>query len=230
MKRFYKDVSVGGDFSVLLDGKPIKTPAKAKLALPTLGLAQAVADEWRSQGAHVVPATMPLTKLANTAIDRARSLRDDIAADLLGFGKSDLLCYRAIEPAELIEREQAAWDPLLDWAHEVFGARLKTTYGVGHIEQDPEAIAALDRVLRAQDGWALAGLQTATTITGSLILALALARSRLTSANAFALSRIDEVFQAEKWGADPEADKRARLHAAELEAAATFLHFLSDAP
>jgi chaperone required for assembly of F1-ATPase len=208
---------------VLLDGRPIKTPAKAKLVLPTQRLAEAVADEWRSQGANVIPSTMMLTKLANTAIDRAKTLRDDIAADLIGFGKNDLLCYRAIEPAELIEREQEAWDPLLDWAHDTFGARLKTTNGVGHIEQDPDAIAAFDRALRAQNGWSLTGLQTATTITGSLVLALAIAKGRLTPTEAFALSRIDEMFQAEKWGADPEAEKRARLHAAELDSAGRFM-------
>jgi chaperone required for assembly of F1-ATPase len=223
MKRFYKEVSVGGDFSVLLDGKPIKTPLKAKLLLPTQSLAEAVAEEWRRQDATLVPSTMWLTKLANTTIDSAGTLHDEIVADLLGFGKSDLLCYRAIEPAELIEREQEVWDPLLDWAHYVFGARLKTTYGVGHIEQDPEAIATFDRVLRVQDGWALTGLQTATTITGSLVLAFAIAKGRLTPAEAFALSRIDETFQAEKWGADPEAEKRARLHAAELEMAGKFI-------
>jgi chaperone required for assembly of F1-ATPase len=223
MKRFYRQVSVGGDFSVLLDGKPIKTPAKSRLVLPTQRLAEAVAEEWRSQGTSIVPATMPLTKLANTAIDRAETLRDDIAADLLGFGKSDLLCYRAIEPAELIERQQEGWDPLLDWAHAALGARLKTTHGVGHVEQDAGAIAALDRVLRAQDGWSLTGLQTTTTITGSLVLALAIAQGRLIPAEAFGLSRIDETFQAEKWGRDPLAEKRARLHAIELEMAGRFI-------
>ncbi len=227
MKRFYKEVSVGGDFSVLLDGKPIKTPSKARLVLPTESLAAAVAEEWRGQGATIRPATMLLTKLANTAIDRANALREDIASDLLGFGKSDLLCYRAVEPAELIERQQEAWSPMLDWADQAFGARLKVTHGVRHIEQDGEAIAALNRVLKALDGWALTGLQTATTITGSLVLAIAILEGRLTPSKAFALSRIDEEFQAEKWGADPEAEKRARLHAAELEAAGRFLQFLS---
>lgn len=223
MKRFYKDVSVADDFSVLLDGKPVKTPAKVRLNLPTPALAEAIAQEWREQGADVLPATMLLTKLANTAIDRAEALRDDIAAELLGFGRSDLLCYRATGPADLIERQQSGWDPLLDWAHQAHGARLKTTHGVGYVEQDAEAIAALDRALRAQDAWTLTGLQTATTITGSLVLALAMGEGRLSPAEAFALSRIDEAFQAEKWGLDAEAEKRARLHAIELEMAGKFI-------
>ena len=223
MKRFYKEVSVAGDFSVLLDGKPIKTPSKARLVVPTLPLAEAVAEEWRAQGATIFPATMPLTKLANTAIDRANAQREDIASDLLGFGKSDLLCYRAVEPAELIARQQAAWDPMLEWAHQAFGARLKVTHGIRHIEQDSKAIAALGRVLKAQDGWVLTGLQTATTIAGSLVLALAILEGRLAPSQAFALSRIDEAFQIENWGSDPEAERRARLHAAELDMAGQFM-------
>jgi chaperone required for assembly of F1-ATPase len=223
MRRFYKEVSVGRGFSVLIDGKPIRTPSKARLALPTQRLAEALAEEWREQGATIVPAEMLLTKLANTAIDRAGRLREDIASDLLGFGKSDLLCYRAVEPAELIERQQRAWDPLLDWAHQAFGARLKVTHGVGHIEQDAEAIAALQRAVRAQDGWLLTGLSAATTITGSLVLGLALAEARLSASEAFALSRIDEEFQAEKWGRDGEAENRARQHATELDVAGKFM-------
>lgn len=226
MKRFYKDVSVADDHSVLLDGKPIKTPANTKLIVPTHALAEAVAQEWREQGSAVIPATMHLTRLSNTALDRAATLRDDIAAEVLGFGKSDLLSYRAVEPAELIRRQQAAWDPMLDWAHETFGARLKTTHGVGYVEQDAAAIAVLDRTLRALDVWTLTGLQTATSLTGSLILALAIARGRLSPAGAFSLSRIDEAFQAEKWGLDAEAEKRDRLRAVELEMAGKFMELV----
>lgn len=226
MKRFYKEVSVGGDFSVLLDGKPVKTPLKSALVLPTQSLAEAVAQEWREQGKTLAPATMWLTKLANTAIDRAEPLREHMASDLLGFGKNDLLCYRAVEPAELIERQQEAWDPLLNWLHQVLGARLRVTRGVGHIDQDDVAIAALRRAINAQDRWTLTGLQTATTITGSLVLALAMALSRLSASQAFALSRIDEMYQAEKWGSDPEAEQRAQLHAAELEMAGKFMELV----
>ena len=223
MKRFYKSVTVGGDLSVQLDGQPILTPATAKLAPPTRALAQAVAEEWAGQGDTVEPASMPLTKLANTAIDRASALRTDIVAELLGFAQSDLLCYYAIEPDELIVRQRHHWTPLLDWAHATHGARLKTVHGVTHIQQDAQAIAALQRVLQVQDDWTLTGLQTLTTITGSLVLALAVAAERLSPADAFVLSRIDETFQAEKWGADAAAEQRATRLCHEVEMAGRFI-------
>jgi len=222
VKRFYKEVRVAPDFSIELDGKPVKTPAKATLASPTHKLAEAIAQEWREQGEVIRPSDMILTRLANTAIDRIEALRDDIAAELLGFGRNDLLCYRANEPDELVMRQRAGWDPLLEWARLTLGADLKTTQGIGHVAQDARAIAALERVLRLQDCWTLAGLQTATTITGSLVLALALAQG-LSAADAFQLSHIDDLFQAEKWGRDAEAEKRLRRRAFELEMAGRFM-------
>ena len=221
MKRFYKDAAVADDLSIHLDGKPILTPAKRKLALPTRQLADAIAQEWREQGDDVVPATMHLTKLANTAIDRARP--DDVVAELTKYARNDLLCYRATEPAELVRRQQAAWDPLLDWAQQTHGARLATTSGVSHVAQDDKAIAAFGRALQAQDSWTLTGMHAATTITGSLILAFAILGGRLSHTEAFAASRIDEAFQAEKWGLDAEAEARAHRLATEHEAASRFM-------
>ena len=223
MKRFYKEVSIGSDGSILLDKKPILTPAKARLVAPTRELAEALAQEWRAQGDVIEPAGMWLTRLANTTIDRTRTHRDDIADEILGFGRHDLLCYRATEPEELIARQQAAWDPLLDWAFGRFGARLKTGHGVRHVEQGAESLAALRDVLHAQDIWTLTGLQTATTLTTSLILGLAIAHARLSPAEAFAVSRIDEEFQAEKWGRDLHAERRASNQAVELEMAGKFI-------
>jgi chaperone required for assembly of F1-ATPase len=223
MKRFYKTVTVGEGNSILLDGKPVRTPAGTALALPTHALAEAVAEEWRAQGDAVNTATMPLTKLANTALDRATALRTDIVGELAGFAGSDLLCYYADEPHILIARQRAQWTPLLDWAHETHGARLKTAHGIMHVVQDDEAIAALRRALEALDDWTLTGLQTLTSITGSLVLALAVAAGRLTPAQAFALSRLDETFQAEKWGTDEDAQKRATALAAEVETAGKFI-------
>ena len=223
MKRFYKNVAVGDDRSILLDGKPMRTPSHALLVLPSRPLADAVAKEWREQGGDVVPATMHLTRLANTAFDRGETLRAAMSDELLRFGASDLLSYRALAPADLRARQEAAWDPLLDWADRTFGARLKTTHGVLFVEQDEAAIAAFERELAALDPWTLTGLQTAASITGSLVLALAIARSHLSPAQAFAASRIDEMFQAEKWGPDAEAETRARRHAAELEMAGKFI-------
>jgi chaperone required for assembly of F1-ATPase len=223
MKRFYKTVSIRDDNAILLDGKPVKTPAAAALRLPTLALAEAVAEEWRGQGDAVAPATMPLTKLANTALDRATALRTDIVGELAGFAGSDLLCYHADEPEILTARQREHWTPLLDWAHTTHGARLKTSRGIMHVAQDADAVAALRRALEALDDWTLTGLQTLTTITGSLVLALAVVAGRLTPAEAFALSRLDETFQAEKWGADEDAQKRAAAFAAEVETAGKFI-------
>lgn len=221
MKRFYKDVTVTDDHSIHLDGKPILTPVKHKLTAPTRRLAEAIAQEWREQGSDIVPATMHLTKLANTAIDRTR--RDDVIAELTNFARNDLLCYRATEPAELVRRQQTAWDPLLDWTNATYGAPLATTHGVSHVAQDEAAIAALSHAVQAADAWTLVGIHAATTITGSLILALAILENRLSHTEAFAASRIDEAFQAEKWGRDAEAEARARRLAAELEAASRFM-------
>ncbi len=223
MKRFYKDVTVADDLSIHLDGKAVLTPGKRSLALPTQQLAEAIAREWREQGDDIAPATMPLTKLANTAIDRSTAFREHIMAELIGFARNDLLYYRVSEPAELVMRQQMAWDPLLDWIHQTTGARLATTKGVTHIAQDDTAIAALSRSLHTLDAWTLTGMHAATTITGSLILALALLERRLSHVEAFAASRIDETFQAEKWGLDAEAEARARRLAAELETAAQFM-------
>jgi chaperone required for assembly of F1-ATPase len=223
VRRFYKDVVLGDDFSVLLDGKPLQTPARATLVLPTRALAEAVAAEWRGQGDKIEPTAMLLTKLANTAIDRAGALRGEIEAELLGFGGSDLICYFAAWPEALVARQQAAWLPLHDWLHQAHGVRLKTTAGVSHVAQDPAALAALARLLAAQDRWTLTGLQTATALTGSLVLALALAEGRLAPADAFALARLDETFQAEQWGADAAAEKRSAGHARELEMTGEFM-------
>jgi len=223
VKRFYKDVTVADDLSIRLDGKSVLTPGKRKLALPTLQLAEAIAREWREQRDDIAPATMPLTKLANTAIDRSEVHREHIVAELTGFARHDLLYYRASEPAELVVCQQMAWDPLLDWIHQTTGALLATTKGVVHVAQDDTAIAALSRSLHALDAWTLTGMHVATTITGSFILALALKESRLSHVEAFASSRIDETFQATKWGLDAEAEARTRRLAAELETAAQFM-------
>jgi chaperone required for assembly of F1-ATPase len=230
VKRFYKDVSVGPDNSILLDGKPIKTPAKAALSAPTRALAEAIALEWTEQGAEIEPDTMLLTKLANTAIDRGDPMREAFLHELADYARSDLLCYRAGEPDALVARQVAGWDPLLDWAKARFEAPLRVTHGVRPVAQDGESVAALTRYLDTYDRWRLVALQSATTVTGSLILALAMAEGRLDAAEAFALSRIDEVFQAENWGQDAEAEERTLRLAQELAAAARFLHLLSPSP
>jgi chaperone required for assembly of F1-ATPase len=165
---------------------------------------------------------MPLTKFANTTLDGIARNRDAVADELAAFGGNDLLCYRA-EEEPLAIRQAAQWDILLDWAHETHGARLATACGVIHHAQTPEARAALAHAVEALDDWTLAGLQPVVTITGSLVLALAVAAGRLTPAQAFAISRLDEDFQAGKWGVDEEARERAENLAAEIEIAGKFI-------
>jgi chaperone required for assembly of F1-ATPase len=224
MKRFYKDVTIreAKGWMVLLDGRPIKTPRRADLALPTRGLAEAIADEWRGQGDEVKPASMPLTRLANTAIDRVFGHEADVMEKVLAFA-NDHLCYRAAAPADLAARQDAAWNPLLDWAAERHGARLTTTTGVTPITQPEGSVAALRTAVAGLDPFTLAGLHNAVTILGSLVLGLALADRRLTAEEAFALSQLDERYQTEHWGADNEAAARTRSLAAELAAAAQFM-------
>jgi chaperone required for assembly of F1-ATPase len=222
MRRFYKEVSVAEDFRVLLDGRPIKTPMRATLALPTRMLAEAVAEEWRGQGEKIAPETLPLTKLANTAIDRVVG-REEVVIDQILAYANDLLCYRAEAPADLVARQNEGWNPLLDWAAERYGARLFTRVGIAHIAQPEEAVEAFRHTLAGHDPFVLTALHAAATLCGSLVLALALADGRLGAEEAFALSHLDERYQAEKWGADGEAAKRARAMAGELDAAARFM-------
>ena len=229
MKRFYKNVTVfsrSGEgaygWLVHLDGRAIKTPKRARLSLPNRMLAEAVAEEWQCQGDEVNPEMMPLTRLANTAIDRVFGREADVVDKVLAFA-NDHLCYRAAAPADLAARQDAAWNPLLDWAAQRYGARLATGTGVAPIAQPEDAIAALRTAVADYGPFALAGLHSAVTILGSLVLGLALAEERLGAEEAFALSQLDERYQAEHWGEDGEATARARALAAELDAAARFM-------
>ncbi len=227
MKRFYKTVTVE-DRAVLLDGRRLKTPRGADPQLPTTALAEAIAAEWRAQGEDIVPPTMPLTKLANTAIDGVAPRRDAVIAEIAAFARHDHLCYRADTPAELVARQNAAWDPLLEWAAERFGAPLMTVHGVTSVVQPEASLLALAQAVEAYDPFVLAGLHVAASICGSLVLGLAVVEKRLSSGDAFAISQVDERWQAEKWGFDAEAEARARLLAAELDAAARFMSLCRD--
>ena len=230
MKRFYKQVSASAasdsGYTVLLDGKPIKTPARAELRLPSRALAEAVAEEWRGQGETIDPRSMPLTRLAVAAIDTISLDRSRIAEQILHFGKSDLLCYRAESPPELTARQATAWDPLMDWLAETGGARLSVGAGISYIEQPSDALIALERAVWSHDDFALAGLHAAATITGSLVLALALSKARLTAEEALALAMLDEDLQMEKWGRDAEAERRRARLLSELSAAERWLRLL----
>ncbi len=219
MKRFYKHVSIGpveNGFAVLLDGKAVRTPGRNKLVLPTQRLADAIAKEWRTQGEEVVATAMPLLRLANTVVDGVATNRGDVINAILRFGENDLLCYRAHQPPELAARQCEAWDPLLDWVAQRHGANMRVIQGLAHVDQPAEALAALHQVLEKFDAFSLGGLHVIASVTGSAILALAVADGFVSGENAFVLSRIDETYQAEKWGEDAEAAGRARNLAQEL--------------
>jgi chaperone required for assembly of F1-ATPase len=222
IKRFYKQAGVErgeGGFSVRLDGKPVKTPAAKALAVPGLRLAEAIAAEWDAQGDEVVPSTMPMTQLASTALDRVGPERAAIVEQLLNYAGTDLLCYRADFPPELASRQAAGWDPILDWAAEAFGARLVVTAGIIAVDQPPAALEALKRAVEDIELWRLTALQATAAASGSLILGLALVHGRLSAADTFALSQLDETFQIEQWGEDWEAaERRSRLQADILSA------------
>jgi chaperone required for assembly of F1-ATPase len=222
MKRFYKDVSVAaqhGGFAVLLDGKPVKTPRGNGLILPTEKLASAIAAEWRGQGEKIIPTSMPLLRLANTVIDGVAANRDEVIGAVLRFGENDLICYRAHQPPDLHTRQKAGWDPLLDWVAQKHGARMQVAEGLTHVDQSAEALAALRGALGDFDAFTLGALHVIASITGSTVLALAVADGFLSGPQAFQLSRIDEIYQAEKWGEDAEAAKRAAALAHELDKA-----------
>lgn len=219
MKRFYKTVSVertDQGFRLLLDGKPVNTPARRPLFLPTEALADAVAQEWRAQEGEIAPLAMTLTRLVHTVLDGIAANRAQTIAAILRFGENDLLCYRAEAPAELVRRQQQ-WDAYLAWAAERHGARLLVTSGIGPLEQPAEPLAALRRAVEAKDAFALVALHVLSSVTGSLVLGLAALEGRLSPAEAFALSRLDEAYQAERWGKDAEAENRAHRLAQEME-------------
>lgn len=226
IRRFYTSVTVAvadGGFSVTLDGRPLRTPAGAPLVLPSERLARAVADEWQSQGDIVQVHAMPMTQLANTMVDRIRRTRAAIVAEVTRYAASDLLCYWATGPRALVERQRAAWQPLLDWASATFGARLAVTAGVIPVVQPTEAVAALGAAVARLDDATLAALATVTAATGSLILALALAFGRIDADGACRAAHLDEAWQNEGWGEDAEAVQRRTAISAEIHAATRFM-------
>lgn len=226
-KQFWKEATaraVEGGFAVFLDGRGVKTPAKRALVVPTEAMARAIAAEWDAQGDKIDPATMPVTRSANAALDKVAPQFDEVAAMIADYGGTDLLCYRAEAPAELVARQAAAWDPLLDWAATELGARLAPVAGVLPRAQAPEALARLHAEVAGVDAFRMAALHDLVAITGSLVLGLAVARGRLEPDQAWALSRIDEDWQIEHWGADDEAVATAAVKQQALAHAARFWH------
>ncbi|MCR9176623.1 MAG: ATPase [Alphaproteobacteria bacterium] len=225
-KRFYKAVSIvqeDGGHVVLLDGRAVKSPAKGTLLLPTVALAEAVAGEWDAQTDKIDANTMPMMSFAATTIDRVTPNRAHVIAEIAAFGRSDLLCYRAETPETLVERQVQAWGEMLSWAEEQLGVQLLVTEGLMPVEQPATAVARLKGHVEAHSDWELAPLHTVTTISGSLVIGLAVTRGHLDAGGAFEIGELDETFQSELWGLDREAEDRRRLRRAELEAAERFL-------
>jgi len=222
-KRFYADVAIAeheGGFAIMLDGKMVRTPARQVLAVPTQALARLVAAEWQAQGEEIDPVTMPVTRLVNTALDGVDANRQAIFEDILRFSSSDLICYRADGPELLVERQTERWDPVVDWAANDLGARFILVEGVMPREQPREATAAFAVTLTRYDNpMALAALHTITTLTGSAILALALAEGHLAMEEAWSLAHLDEDWTIEHWGSDEEAEERRAKRFAEFKAA-----------
>ena len=218
--------AVGGGYAVAIDGRPARTPEGRELALPSESLARAVADEWRAQGKTVEPASMPLTRLAATAMDRVGAGRREVIEQALKYAETDLLCYRAEAPPELARSQHQRWQPLLDWAADTQGARLRVTAGVSPVAQPKAALAALGTAVEALDDMKLTVLSTVTAASGSLIVALALLEGRIGADQAFETSQVDESFQMARWGGDAEAEERRRRLKADIRAAADFLGLL----
>lgn len=229
MKRFWKTVTVEpteGGLGVALDGRPVRTPGRVPLAVPTSALAQALADEWSGVGDTLDPRAMPLTGLANAAIDRVAPDPVAFAAGLAAYGESDLLCYRAEGPEPLVARQRAAWDPVLAWARGRYDVTFETTAGVMHVAQPPATIARLGEATAARDPFALAGLSPIVTVTGSLVLALALAERAFDAEAVWNAAHVDEDWQAERWGEDPLATEARLIRRGDFDAAVRFLDAL----
>lgn len=226
-RRFYKDVSVkeeaGKGHAVLLDDRPIKTPMKNSLTLMHAGMATAIAKEWQDQGEFIIHETMVKTKLANTALDRVRGREDIIINEIITYAGSDLILYRATEPASLIAREQQHWDPYLAWLMESHNIKLKPATGIIHVAQEQGELNKFKDILSPYNEFALTAIHNMTSLTGSAVLAIALAKADFTLEDIWRAAHIDEDFQTERWGEDSEAKRRRELKQRDFNEAHEFL-------
>jgi chaperone required for assembly of F1-ATPase len=229
MKRFWKQVAAeleAGGWAVKLDGRPVRTPARAPLLAPTEALAKGIAEEWRSVERDIDPRAMPLTGLANAAIDRVAPARGAFAAGLARYAEADLACYRAEGPRELVARQEESWDVLLAWARRRYDVDFATTCGIVHVEQPGATVDRLSHAVAALDPFRLAGLSPLVTIGGSLIAALAVLEKAITADQAWKAVTVDDRWQLEQWGADAEAEKALENRKRDFFAAASFLALL----
>lgn len=237
-KRFYKSVTVGEaasdagapGYQILLDGRVLRTPAKRTLLLPSRALADAMAEEWAAQGEHIDPATMPLTKLVMTAIDGVSQHMREVAADVVQFASSDLICYRADAPEGLVRLQNETWNPVLAWAEAALGARFRLAEGVMPVEQDREALDRVSAAVAPFNALMLTSLHVMTTLTGSALLALARASGKLTAEEVWSAAHIDEDWQIRQWGIDVEAAERRERRWTEMRAASRLLELAGTEP
>jgi len=229
VKRFYREASAApgeGGVAILLDGRPVKTPARNPLLVPTDELAEAIAAEWNGQGDEIDPRAMPLTGLANAAIDRVAPDPAAFARGLAAYGESDLLCYRSEGPAPLVRRQEEQWGKLLAWARRRYDVDFSTTSGLMHVPQPQATIEQLAHAVGALDAFRLAGLSPLVTIGGSLIAALAVLEKAMTAEEAWEAVSVDERWQLDQWGADAEAKTALENRRRDFMAAAGFLALL----
>ncbi|MGK7654650.1 ATP12 family chaperone protein [Roseovarius sp. B08] len=218
-KRFWKEAAVvedAGGFGIRLDGRPVKTPAKAALVVPSRPLAEAIAQEWDAQDELIRPDTMPNTRSANAAIDKVQHQHAEVAEMLAGYGDTDLLCYRADSPDSLVARQAEAWDPLLAWAEARYGARLVPVAGVMHRPQDPDALALFSAVVHGMDNFALTAFHDLVGLSGSLVIGLAAMEGACPAGDLWEVSRLDERWQEEQWGIDEQARATEAIKQAEF--------------
>ncbi len=229
VKRFFETAQVAeqdGGFTILLDNRPAKTPARRVLALPTRAAAEAVAAEWNAAGEFIDPLEMPLTRIANVAIDGVTEQMDAVLAEVVGYVGSDLLIYRAGEPEQLVAEQAHLWDPVLDWVREETGARFILAEGVMHVAQPDRTLAQVKAALVAVVGegagapFRATALNVMTSLTGSALLGLAVLRRHLTAGEAWSAAHVDEEFQEARWGQDAEAMERRARRWREMQAAA----------
>ena len=230
MKRFWKSAAAvphgARAWSIELDGRPVRTPARALLQVGPEPLARAIAEEWQAAGETVDPRAMPLTGLANAALDRVQPDAEAFAAGLAKYGESDLLIYRADTPRELARRQAAEWDPLLQWARRRYDIDLVVTQGVSYVPQAPATVARLGQAVAALDPFRLAGLSPLVTIGGSLVAGLAVLEDAFAPEEAWSAVTLDERWSQEKWGADAEAEAALENRRADFMAAVRFLELL----
>jgi chaperone required for assembly of F1-ATPase len=230
MKRFYKAAAAApaeGGWRILLDGRPVRTPARAELKVPSAALGEAIAAEWQAQGETIEPRAMVLTGLANAAIDRVGPDRDAFGQGLARYGETDLLCYRADGPEALVARQAATWDPLLTWARRRFDVDFELVAGIMHRAQPERTVSQLARAVAALDHWVLAALSPIVTVSGSLVIALALAEGEVDPETAWTAATVDEAWQTEQWGEDAEAAAMLASRRRDFEAGHHFLSLLS---